>query len=156
MVGDSCHQTVVVFTPHVLNRPKAFENSHKLLKCLCCMKTCWVDSVALVVNSFYPNLLCCWLSAGEELNRVISEAFLSFFVTTVGHFASHVKRGGNGGQPGFFNKKSFCKATEPKANRHFVKLFAETQMFDIFIQEVEKHPNREGQRYPLAAIKLLF
>ncbi|XP_062402125.1 DENN/MADD domain containing 2Db [Sardina pilchardus] len=83
-------------------------------------------------------------STAEELNRVISEAFLSFFVTTVGHFASHVRRGGSGGQPGLFNKKSFCKATEPKANRHFVKHFVETQMFDIFIQEVEKHPNREG------------
>ncbi|KAL2090519.1 hypothetical protein ACEWY4_012782 [Coilia grayii] len=83
-------------------------------------------------------------STAEELNRVISEAFLSFFVNTVGHFASHVKRGGSGGQPGVFNKKGFCKATEPKASRHFVKLFVETQMFDIFIQEVERHPNREG------------
>ncbi|KAG5274602.1 hypothetical protein AALO_G00138090 [Alosa alosa] len=83
-------------------------------------------------------------STAEELNRVISEAFLSFFVTTVGHFASHVRRGGSAAQPGLFNKKSFCKATEPKANRHFVKHFVETQMFDIFMQEVEKHPNREG------------
>lgn len=57
-----------------------------------------------------------------------------------------MKRGGSGGQPGVFNRKSFCKATEHKANRHFVKHFVETQMFDIFIQEVEKHPNREGQR----------
>lgn len=83
-------------------------------------------------------------STAEELNKVISEAFLSFFMTTVGHFASHVKRGGSGGQSGLFNTKTFCKATEPKANRHFVKLFVETQMFDIFIQEVERHPHREG------------
>ncbi|XP_063072030.1 DENN/MADD domain containing 2Db [Engraulis encrasicolus] len=83
-------------------------------------------------------------STAEELNRVISEAFLSFFVNTVGHFASHVKHKGSGGQPGVFNKKAFCKAPEHKANRHFVKQFVETQMFDIFIQEVEKHPNREG------------
>ncbi|KAM4595920.1 DENN domain-containing protein 2D-like, partial [Polymixia lowei] len=77
-------------------------------------------------------------STPEELNAVVSEAFLSFFIKTVGHFSAHVKHSGS--QPGVFQKKSFCKAAEPRAYRHFVKNFIKTQMFDLFIQEVERQP----------------
>ncbi|XP_030634205.1 DENN/MADD domain containing 2Db [Chanos chanos] len=83
-------------------------------------------------------------STTEELNAVISEAFISFFVKTVGHFADHIKRSSNKQQQGTFQKKNFCKAVETKANRNFVKHFVQTQMFDLFIQEVEKQPNQEG------------
>ncbi|XP_070695540.1 DENN domain-containing protein 2D-like isoform X2 [Pempheris klunzingeri] len=76
-------------------------------------------------------------STGEELNRVVSEAFLHFFVRTVGHYASYVKYRGPGEQ-GVFEKRSFYKAIESKATRHFVKKFIQTQMFDLFIQEVEQ------------------
>ncbi|XP_064161993.1 DENN domain-containing protein 2D-like isoform X1 [Anguilla rostrata] len=78
-------------------------------------------------------------STPEELKKVVSEAFLPFFVKTVGHFRGYVKRGGRG-QPGVFQKKSFYKAVEPKATRHFVKRFIQTQMFDLFVQEVEQQP----------------
>lgn len=74
-------------------------------------------------------------SSVEELNRVVSEAFLQFFVKTVGHYASFVKY--DGGQ-GVFQKRSFYKAIESKSTRHFVKKFIQTQMFDLFIQEVEQ------------------
>uniref|UniRef100_A0A3Q2WV23 DENN/MADD domain containing 2Da n=1 Tax=Haplochromis burtoni TaxID=8153 RepID=A0A3Q2WV23_HAPBU len=76
-------------------------------------------------------------SAGEELNRVVSEAFLQFFVKTVGHYASYVKYA-RAGEGGVFDKRSFYKAIEPKVTRHFVKKFIQTQMFDLFIQEVEQ------------------
>ncbi|XP_073326253.1 DENN/MADD domain containing 2Da isoform X2 [Pagrus major] len=76
----------------------------------------------------------------EELNRVVSEAFLHFFVKTVGHYASYVKYG-RAGEQGVFEKRSFYKAIESKTTRHFVKKFIQTQMFDLFIQEVEQqHP----------------
>ncbi|XP_062248610.1 DENN/MADD domain containing 2Da isoform X2 [Platichthys flesus] len=74
----------------------------------------------------------------EELNRVVSEAFLHFFVKTVGHYASYVKY--NRGAQGVFEKRSFYKAIESKTTRHFVKKFIQTQMFDLFIQEVEQQP----------------
>ncbi|XP_008293961.1 DENN domain-containing protein 2D isoform X2 [Stegastes partitus] len=74
-------------------------------------------------------------STGEELNRVVSEAFLHFFVKTVGHYSSYVKYGGD---RGVFEKRSFYKAIESKTTRHFVKKFIQTQMFDLFIQEVEQ------------------
>ncbi|XP_066559431.1 DENN/MADD domain containing 2Db isoform X2 [Amia ocellicauda] len=73
----------------------------------------------------------------EELNKVVSEAFLPFFVKTVGHFASHIKRSSSD-QKGVFQKKNFCKAIESKSTRKFVKKFVEMQMFDLFIQEVEQ------------------
>ncbi|KAM6981792.1 LOW QUALITY PROTEIN: DENN domain-containing protein 2D-like [Tautogolabrus adspersus] len=76
-------------------------------------------------------------STVEELNRVVSEAFLHFFVRTVGHYAPYVKYG-RSGEPGVFEKRSFYKAIESKTTRHFVKKFLQTQMFDLFIQDVEQ------------------
>lgn len=84
-------------------------------------------------------------AATEELNTVVSEAFLSFFVKTVGHFANHIKRLGGNKQLRTFQKKSFLRAVEPKENLNFVKQFIQTQMFDLFIQEEEKCHNHEGQ-----------
>ncbi|KAJ8258798.1 hypothetical protein COCON_G00178100 [Conger conger] len=78
-------------------------------------------------------------STPEELKKVVSEAFLPFFIKTVGHFTSHMKRERRG-QQGVFQKKSFSKAVEPKATRQFVKKFMQTQMFDLFIQELEQQP----------------
>ncbi|XP_051764203.1 DENN/MADD domain containing 2Db [Ctenopharyngodon idella] len=77
----------------------------------------------------------------DELNRLVSEAFLSVFIKSVGHFSEHVKRCGNGRQ---FQKKSFLKAVEHKSHLNFVKLFIQTQMFDLFIQEEEMQPNPNG------------
>lgn len=87
----------------------------------------------LVVSVFCPPSL----SAVEELNRVVSEAFLHFFVRIVGHYSSYVKYS-HKGEPGVFEKRSFYKAIESKTTRHFVKKFIQTQMFDLFIQEVEQ------------------
>ncbi|XP_065099242.1 DENN/MADD domain containing 2Db isoform X1 [Paramisgurnus dabryanus] len=78
----------------------------------------------------------------DEVNRLVSEAFLQVFITTVGHFSQHFKRCGNGRQ---FQKKSFLKAVEPKTHLSFVKLFIQTQMFDLFIrQEEETKSNPNG------------
>ncbi|KAG7276498.1 hypothetical protein CRUP_021278 [Coryphaenoides rupestris] len=74
----------------------------------------------------------------EEWNRVVSEAFLTFFVKTVGHYASFVTSSGGAGACKTFQKRRFYKAIKSKPTRHFVKKFIQTQMFDIFIQEVEQ------------------
>ncbi|XP_040049004.2 DENN/MADD domain containing 2Da isoform X2 [Gasterosteus aculeatus] len=73
----------------------------------------------------------------EEMNRVVSEAFLLFFVKTVGHYGSYVKHR-RVGEQGVFEKRSFYKAIDSKTTRHFVKKFLQTQTFDLFIQEVEQ------------------
>ncbi|CAL8340892.1 unnamed protein product [Lota lota] len=85
-------------------------------------------------------------STAEEINTLVSEAFVSFFVKTVGHYSAHVKRS-RSHQPGVFQRKSFCRATESKAHRQFVTNFITTQMFDVFIQDVERRPaSDEGDR----------
>ncbi|XP_077436286.1 DENN/MADD domain containing 2Da isoform X7 [Vanacampus margaritifer] len=76
-------------------------------------------------------------SSTEDLNRVVSEAFLLFFVKTVGHYMSYVKYS-QAKEQRVFEKRSFYKAIESKTTRHFVKKFIQTQMFDLFIQEVEQ------------------
>lgn len=95
-----------------------------------------------------PSLCVSFVSAVEELNHVVSEAFLHFFVRTVGHYASYVKPS-HAGEQGVFEKRNFYKAIESKTTRHFVKKFIQTQMFDLFIQEVEQqHPGpQQGQHW---------
>ncbi|XP_029362016.1 DENN/MADD domain containing 2Da isoform X3 [Echeneis naucrates] len=88
-------------------------------------------------------------STVEELNRVVSEAFLYFFVKTVGHYNSYVKYS-HPGERGMFEKRKFYKAIESKTTRHFIKKFIQTQMFDLFIQEVEQQ-QQSGQQ-PSAGI----
>uniref|UniRef100_A0A9J8B3D4 DENN/MADD domain containing 2Db n=1 Tax=Cyprinus carpio carpio TaxID=630221 RepID=A0A9J8B3D4_CYPCA len=93
------------------------------------------------VNSRLHFLLLCVLAATEELNRLVSEAFLSVFVRSVGHFSQHFRRSGNSRR---FHKKSFLKAVQHKSHVDFVKLFIQTQMFDLFIQEEETQANPNG------------
>uniref|UniRef100_A0A8C4ZBQ7 DENN/MADD domain containing 2Db n=1 Tax=Gadus morhua TaxID=8049 RepID=A0A8C4ZBQ7_GADMO len=75
----------------------------------------------------------------EEINTLVSEAFVSFFIKTVGHYSAHVKRS-KSQQPGIFQRKTFCKSIENKSHQQFVTNFIETQMFDVFIQDVERRP----------------
>uniref|UniRef100_A0A9J7Z7Q7 DENN/MADD domain containing 2Da n=1 Tax=Cyprinus carpio carpio TaxID=630221 RepID=A0A9J7Z7Q7_CYPCA len=78
-------------------------------------------------------------SSLEELNRVVPEAFLPFFIKTVGHYSKYIVRNGKD-QRGEFKRINFCKAIESKSTRRFVKTFVQTQMFDLFIQEMEQRP----------------
>lgn len=64
---------------------------------------------------------------------------MQFFVKTVGHYASYIKREANG--QGHFQERGFYKALTSKANRRFVKKFVKTQLFSLFIQEAEKSKN---------------
>ncbi|KAG2468026.1 DEN2D protein, partial [Polypterus senegalus] len=83
----------------------------------------------------------------EELNKIVSEAFLHFFVRTIGHFSSFVKRKNNDGE-GEFQKRSFYKSIDSKNTRKFVKKFLQTQMFDLFIQGVEQRTNLQDGVWP--------
>uniref|UniRef100_A0A8C5CLF2 DENN/MADD domain containing 2Db n=1 Tax=Gadus morhua TaxID=8049 RepID=A0A8C5CLF2_GADMO len=92
----------------------------------------------------YPTSIICNFgnfspSAPEEINTLVSEAFVSFFIKTVGHYSAHVKRS-KSQQPGIFQRKTFCKSIENKSHQQFVTNFIETQMFDVFIQDVERRP----------------
>ncbi|XP_043731706.1 DENN domain-containing protein 2D isoform X2 [Cervus elaphus] len=75
----------------------------------------------------------------EQINEHVSRPFVQFFVKTVGHYASYIKREANG--QGRFQERAFYKALTSKANRRFVKKFVKTQLFSLFIQEAEKSKN---------------
>lgn len=103
----------------------------------------WINSIthrSMSLISFF----CSLVTDTEELNCLVSEAFLHFFVKTVGHFENYIKRPRASDQPGTFHKKNFVKATEPTC-KEFVRQFVQTQMFDLFIQEEEKQLNHQGQ-----------
>lgn len=99
----------------------------------------------------------CPLPASEQVNTLVSEAFVQFFVRTVGHYASHIKWSKNGS--GTFQERAFCKAIASKTNRKFVKKFVKTNMFSLFIEEAEKSRiPQEGKRprfsFPLQSSEL--
>uniref|UniRef100_A0A8C0CW30 DENN domain containing 2D n=1 Tax=Balaenoptera musculus TaxID=9771 RepID=A0A8C0CW30_BALMU len=75
----------------------------------------------------------------EQINEHVSGPFVQFFVKTVGHYASYIKREANG--QSHFQERAFYKALTSKANRRFVKKFVKTQLFSLFIQEAEKSKN---------------
>ncbi|XP_049688735.1 DENN domain-containing protein 2D isoform X2 [Accipiter gentilis] len=76
------------------------------------------------------------IHTSEQVNTLVSEAFVQFFVRMVGHYASHIKWSKNGS--GIFQERAFCKAITSKTNRKFVKKFVKTNMFSLFIEEAEK------------------
>lgn len=79
------------------------------------------------------------LQTSEQINEHVSGPFVQFFVKTVGHYASYIKREANG--QGHFQERSFYKALSQKPIRRFVKKFVKTQLFSLFIQEAEKSKN---------------
>ncbi|GAB1287973.1 DENN domain-containing protein 2D [Apodemus speciosus] len=79
------------------------------------------------------------LKTSEQINEHVSGPFVKFFVKTVGHYASYIKRDASG--QGHFQERSFCKAVTSKTKRRFVKKFVKTQLFSLFIQEAEKSRN---------------
>uniref|UniRef100_A0A8C5B1S3 DENN domain-containing protein 2D-like n=1 Tax=Gadus morhua TaxID=8049 RepID=A0A8C5B1S3_GADMO len=81
----------------------------------------------------------------EEWNRVVSEAFLGFFVKTVGHYASYLTSSGGAEARRTFQSRAFYKSIKSNTTRHFVKKFMQTQMFDIFIQEAEQRQSGTHQ-----------
>ncbi|XP_029428745.1 DENN domain-containing protein 2D isoform X2 [Rhinatrema bivittatum] len=76
------------------------------------------------------------LQPAEQLNTSVPQAFIQFFIQTVGHYPSHLKYSRSG--PGVFQERAFCKGLHSKTTRRFLKKFVKTQMFSLFIQEAEK------------------
>ncbi|XP_061415771.1 DENN domain-containing protein 2B-like [Lethenteron reissneri] len=82
------------------------------------------------------------------LDRFVSEAFVRFFVETVGHYSLHLdalegreRRAEPGGRreraERRLQRETFRKAVASKSTRRFLELFMETQMFAGFVHERE-------------------
>ncbi|XP_023369967.1 DENN domain-containing protein 2A-like [Otolemur garnettii] len=71
----------------------------------------------------------------NPLNEVVSEAFVRFFVETVGHYSLFLTSSER--EERTLQREAFRKAVSSKSLRRFLEVFMETQMFRGFIQERE-------------------
>ncbi|XP_069797360.1 DENN domain-containing protein 2D-like isoform X4 [Narcine bancroftii] len=75
--------------------------------------------------------------SSEELNKLVTNSFVVFFVKIVGHYSAHLKRNKDSI---IFQEREFLKSVTSKSIRKFLKVFMRTQMFSLFVEELQGHP----------------
>lgn len=81
-----------------------------------------------------------------SLNSVVSEAFIRFFLETVGHYSLFLTQSERGER--LFQREAFRKSVASKSIRRFLGVFMESQMFAGFIQDREMRKCRaKGKPY---------
>ncbi|XP_041367823.1 uncharacterized protein LOC121382310 isoform X2 [Gigantopelta aegis] len=77
----------------------------------------------------------CKLDADAQSSQwlMVSEAFLRFFVETIGHFGEHIRTQQDGKK--VFLKELFVSSVASKGIRHLLEWFSETQMFEVFVTD---------------------
>ncbi|XP_071434908.1 DENN domain-containing protein 2D [Pithys albifrons albifrons] len=95
------------------------------------------DEVLMSLNRHSSNNN---VHSSEQLNTLVSEAFVRFFVRLVGHYRAHIKWG-RGGTVGTFQERNFRQAVPSRTCRKFLKRFMKTNMFCLFIEEAQKSRN---------------
>ncbi|KAK3533823.1 hypothetical protein QTP70_032165 [Hemibagrus guttatus] len=76
----------------------------------------------------------------NTLNSVVSEAFIRFFLETIGHYSFFLTQGERGER--VFQREPFRKSVASKSIRRFLGVFMESQMFTGFIQDRELRKTR--------------
>ncbi|KAL2093204.1 hypothetical protein ACEWY4_010516 [Coilia grayii] len=76
----------------------------------------------------------------HSLNSVVSEAFIRFFLETIGHFPLFMTHTATGER--LFQRDAFRKAVASRSVRRFLGVFMESQMFHGFIQDQELRTSR--------------
>lgn len=76
----------------------------------------------------------------NSLNSVVSEAFIRFFLETIGHYSLFLTQGERGER--VFQREAFRKSVASKSIRRFLGVFMESQMFAGFIQDRELRKSR--------------
>ncbi|KAL4622858.1 suppression of tumorigenicity 5 protein-like isoform X1 [Arapaima gigas] len=71
----------------------------------------------------------------NSLNSLVSEAFIRFFLETVGHYSLFLAQNEHGER--VFQREAFRKSVASKSVRRFLGVFMESQMFAGFIQDRE-------------------
>lgn len=85
---------------------------------------------SFLILSFYPLA-----EFTTTLNSVVSEAFIRFFLETIGHYSLFLTQGERGER--IFQREAFRKSVASKSIRRFLGVFMESQMFAGFIQDRE-------------------
>ncbi|XP_056134987.1 suppression of tumorigenicity 5 protein isoform X2 [Lampris incognitus] len=71
----------------------------------------------------------------NTLNSLVSEAFIRFFLETIGHYSLFLTQNERGERA--FQREAFRKSVASKSIRRFLGVFMESQMFAGFIQDRE-------------------
>ncbi|KAM4630811.1 DENN domain-containing protein 2B isoform 1-T4 [Polymixia lowei] len=71
----------------------------------------------------------------NSLNSLVSEAFIRFFLETIGHYSLFLTQNERGER--IFQREAFRKSVVSKSIRRFLGVFMESQMFAGFIQDRE-------------------
>uniref|UniRef100_A0A8C8DHV8 UDENN domain-containing protein n=1 Tax=Oryzias sinensis TaxID=183150 RepID=A0A8C8DHV8_9TELE len=81
----------------------------------------------------------------NSLNSLVSEAFIRFFLETIGHYSLFITQNERGER--VFQREPFRKSVASKSIRRFLGVFMESQMFAGFIQDRELRKTRaKGRR----------
>lgn len=76
----------------------------------------------------------------NSLNNLVSEAFIRFFLETIGHYSLFITQSERGER--IFQREAFRKSVASKSIRRFLGVFMESQMFAGFIQDRELRKTR--------------
>ncbi|XP_026234260.1 suppression of tumorigenicity 5 protein [Anabas testudineus] len=76
----------------------------------------------------------------NSLNSLVSEAFIRFFLETIGHYSLFITQSERGER--IFQREAFRKSVASKSIRRFLGVFMESQMFAGFIQDRELRKTR--------------
>ncbi|CAF99647.1 unnamed protein product [Tetraodon nigroviridis] len=76
----------------------------------------------------------------NSLNSLVSEAFIRFFLETIGHYSLFIAEKERGER--VFQREAFRKSVASKSIRRFLGVFMESQMFAGFIQDRELRKTR--------------
>ncbi|XP_044049555.1 suppression of tumorigenicity 5 protein isoform X1 [Siniperca chuatsi] len=76
----------------------------------------------------------------NSLNSLVSEAFIRFFLETIGHYSLFIAQNERGER--IFQREAFRKSVASKSIRRFLGVFMESQMFAGFIQDRELRKTR--------------
>lgn len=80
----------------------------------------------------------------NSLNSLVSEAFIRFFLETIGHYSLFIAQNERGER--VFQREAFRKSVASKSIRRFLGVFMESQMFAGFIQDRELRKTRAKGR----------
>lgn len=80
----------------------------------------------------------------NSLNSLVSEAFIRFFLETIGHYSLFIAQNERGER--VFQREAFRKSVASKSIRRFLGVFMESQMFAGFIQDRELRKSRAKGR----------
>lgn len=82
----------------------------------------------------------------NSLNSLVSEAFIRFFLETIGHYSLFITQNERGER--VFQREAFRKSVASKSIRRFLGVFMESQMFAGFIQDRELRKTRAKGSFP--------